>query len=1425
MRSFWALAVVALATLLVGVVAVQPASAAPAITTVSPTTMGQGATAIDLVVNGSGFDATGGAPNVTISGTGVTVNSTVMNSSVKLTANLTVASNATVGARTVTVSQGIGGLQTTSCTTCFAITAGPTISGAPSPSSAPNTGGPSTLVTVSGTNFVAGAELRMQRANFSDIVATGVAVSGGGTSISGTFNFIGQAAALWKVVVINPDKGRAEFGNTTTTGFLISGATPTLTNVAPSTRSSGTNGTVLTLTGTNFARGATVTFSPNAGGTEITTSNPTWVSLTTFQVTVNISGAAASGARNVTFTNFDTQPATCNACFTVTGPPTVSGVAPSSRGQGAANQDLVVTGTGFVDEPTVTFSGTGITVNNVTFDGDTQLTVNVSVASGAATGARTLTVTNPDGGSDTTTFTVNPAPTVSSATPASRGQNAQAQDIVITGTNFVNGAGLDVAFSGTGVTIAAPPTFTDVQHITAHVNVASNAPTTARDVTVTNPDKGVGTGVGKFTVVAGPTISTIVPNALGRGVSHQQVIINGGGFQSTPTVKFFNGVTEDANITVHSVVRDSATHLTLDVSVSNADTAGLRDVLVTNPDAGNVTAQDAFTVTDPPSVDTITPTSSGQGSTITGATITGSGFTGTPTITFSGTGVTATNVVRDSGAHLTFTLNVAGTAAATARDVTVTNPDSGSDTLAAAFTVVAGPHITSITPNSGANTGTVTITNLAGSGFAANAQVTLVRTGFAAVDMQGESVNGGGTQIQGTFPLASGGAGGAPVAPGVWSVKVVNPTTNGTDTLANGFTVTSNAPTVTGTYTQQQGTSFPRTVTGTNFADGAVVTVSGTGVTAGPTTVTDATHLTVTLTVSSSAALGARNITVTNADTQAGTCTGCLTIRTSPNITSLNPNARGQGTSHKSVAVNGTGFDATSVVTFSGTGITVHSTTHNSAVLLTLDISIDPSAAVGARDVTITNSDGGTNTLQEGFTVTAKPVITNLNPNARGQGVSHTSVAVNGTGFDSAPTVTFSGTGITVHSATRNSAILLTLDLSIDPAATVGARDVTVTNADGGASTSAGAFTVTAKPTITSATPNAMAQGATGNVVLAGANFVTTPTVVFSGTGITVNTVTRNSSAQLTVNVTITSGATTGSRNITVTNPDQGTSTAVAAFSVNPLNGNQLQFQSLGGPIIGSPGLTSFSPNTAVVVATLADQSIQVRGLSNGVWTPFASIGGSALDGPGTSTRQLNTFDVFVQGTDHGMYQNTCSTAGGCGAWVAHGGFIKGTPASVSWDSNRIDVFVRGSDDGMYQRFWTNGTWSNWVAFGGVLTSSPTVTSTAPNQLTVAVRGTDGAVWFRNWNGTSWSGWTSAGGQIKDQPALVAQPGGRIDLFARGTDDEIWRSRNFGAYSPLGGILSAGPAGCFISTSGGGVIELGIRSSDNNLYVAQRAFP
>jgi hypothetical protein len=58
-------------------------------------------------------------------------------------------------------------------------------------------------------------------------------------------------------------------------------------------------------------------------------------------------------------------------------------------------------GNGFSNRIAGAVNGGGVTVNSITYNNPTNLTLNISVAFGATTGARTMTVTNPDGQSAT----------------------------------------------------------------------------------------------------------------------------------------------------------------------------------------------------------------------------------------------------------------------------------------------------------------------------------------------------------------------------------------------------------------------------------------------------------------------------------------------------------------------------------------------------------------------------------------------------------------------------------------------------------------------------------------------------------------------------------------------------------------------------------------------------------------------------------------------------------------------------------------------------------------------------------------------------------------------------------------------------------------------------------------------------------------
>jgi hypothetical protein len=144
----------------------------------------------------------------------------------------------------------------------------------------------------------------------------------------------------------------------------------------------------VTITGTGFVTGATVTFGGTAA-TAVTVVNATTITATT--------PAHAAGAVNVVVTNPDSQSGTCTGCFTFVAAPTVTGIAPTS-GPAAGGTSVTITGTGFVAGATVSLGGTaatGVTVVNAT-------TITATTPAHSA-GAVNVTVTNPDSQSGTCT--------------------------------------------------------------------------------------------------------------------------------------------------------------------------------------------------------------------------------------------------------------------------------------------------------------------------------------------------------------------------------------------------------------------------------------------------------------------------------------------------------------------------------------------------------------------------------------------------------------------------------------------------------------------------------------------------------------------------------------------------------------------------------------------------------------------------------------------------------------------------------------------------------------------------------------------------------------------------------------------------------------------------------------------------------------
>ncbi|HMK12859.1 MAG TPA: IPT/TIG domain-containing protein, partial [Acidimicrobiales bacterium] len=107
------------------------------------------------------------------------------------------------------------------------------------------------------------------------------------------------------------------------------------------------------------------------------------------------------GTHDVTVTNPDGGTFACTACLTVNPKPAITSVLPTSRAHGSPGATVTISGTGFQPGAIVTFAGSGISYSNVVIT-PTSWTATVTVDSNAQPlGNRAITITNPDGGTDT----------------------------------------------------------------------------------------------------------------------------------------------------------------------------------------------------------------------------------------------------------------------------------------------------------------------------------------------------------------------------------------------------------------------------------------------------------------------------------------------------------------------------------------------------------------------------------------------------------------------------------------------------------------------------------------------------------------------------------------------------------------------------------------------------------------------------------------------------------------------------------------------------------------------------------------------------------------------------------------------------------------------------------------------------------------
>ncbi len=291
----------------------------------------------------------------------------------------------------------------------------------------------------------------------------------------------------------------------------------------------GSETTNVTITGTNFAAGDTVSFGGLlatdvnvVSGTSITATAPRSPTVGTVDVVVTFNGQSSAKGTDDLFTFYSP--------FS----PTVRSVSPNI-GRGGGGTPVTVTGSNFTAATGVSFGGVPATGLDVTSDGS------LNAVAPAGAGTVDVTVTTPGGTSATIgvdQFSYTPGPVVTAVSP-SAGPTAGGTTVTVSGDRF-NGAtavhfgvtaatGLDVA-SSTSLTAVAPPGTGTV------------------DVTVTTPD-------GVSPVAAGDqfTYATTRSNTTVGG-GYDMVGSDGGVFVFPPGSSGFYGSLPGLGVHVNNVV-------------------------------------------------------------------------------------------------------------------------------------------------------------------------------------------------------------------------------------------------------------------------------------------------------------------------------------------------------------------------------------------------------------------------------------------------------------------------------------------------------------------------------------------------------------------------------------------------------------------------------------------------------------------------------------------------------------------------------------------------------------------------------------------------------------------------------------------------------------------------------------------------------
>jgi hypothetical protein len=1151
--------------------------ATPTLVSVVPATGLQGQT-LNVVVTGNAYTAfVAGQVSGAFPGN-ITVNSTTVNSLNQVTFNITISPTANIGSFTANLVSGPSGSQSEFPFT-FSVT-GPVASiVSVTPNSVPQGGQVTLTVTGLNTLWVQGTTLASFYPSTVPVPQVDLITINSATS-----------ALLNIAVPTNTPPGSYSFymatgGQVVSASISVYANTPSLTMNPANGQPGATMSVTFTGEFTHFSSGVPNTFAV-MGGQGVSLQNFTVTSPVSATATLVVSPAAGPsgdpiclqlgipanlcGLHKVTLT---TGGEIVSTYFSV-GLATLTQLWPYHAPQ-STTLDVEITGanTHFAAGTTQVLFGPQITVNSVTVNSATDLTVNIttsyvynSVTTPTPPGWQAVYV-NTSAEQLVAGFHVDaPAqPTLVSIVPSSAAQGSTAY-VTITGS-LTNWSSQTEAIVGAGVTVSSL-TILDPTTATATISVSPTAPVGPNSVIMITGSEVV-SGAGFSVTPSAAEIISVAPAVQNCGTSN---VADFCGVSPTSTTPYVVSQLQTATLNIGGV----GTHwLQGETSVSFGPGVVIDSLNVTSPTAATVKITVLSTA--PVGFAALTTYTDGEVVTLQQAIDIEQGF---PTF------LAMTPNAGEQGN--TFNLQVLGrftnwqqgvTSAAFNHDITVNSITViDSDNLIANITVTPWAYVDYSIPCG---------------------HIITITTGTEQV-----------TSPIGSFCVTQGPA----------SISNVSP--------AIGVQGSTETVYITGSFT-----NFIKGVTTVSFNDG--------GINVGQVTVTDSTHLSVPIAVTTSSSTGYKTVT---AITYGEVASQQYAFTVSPGVATLNeaiPNQGEQGAplGSKPLVVQLIGqyshFNGQTTATF-GPGITVNSVTYVSNTEVDANITIDPLSYVGGRTVTVTTPNvlcslmvadtrnacptgatyGSEIVSNDVFNIIPGPaIITQVAPGTGNEGQevvftitgANTHWAQNFTQFY----IPGAGSDLTINSVIINSPTSATVDMSIGLAANPGPRSIFMVTA-GESLVDSGAFVITGGvPVITYISPNAATPGTTQLEVTIHGLFTQwtqgTPTLNF-GTGVTVTSFQVDDDTHIEAVLNVDPAASIGWRTVIVKNGAQ------------LLTGNFLVQATPPPPV---PGIWYYWPSSGLPGQTF---TISFAG-TNTHWdpNPDPTIGTSGTFGDGIT---VNTFQV-----------------------------------------------------------------------------------------------------------------------------------------------------------------------------------------------------